>query len=250
MRKGFLLVLLISITIVIHPVLAQDSGTVLSEETPANSAQETVGASRENAYLRQSRRLARLAEDSFSEGDYSASARYADEAAWLAKQSDVYVAITVAKRYLDETVASGVSARFPSEYGEAEDWYEQSKKARDSEEWDIAIDAAYMVTQLLDGLGTPGNSGDSKLSSGALPATYTVRPWSVSKDCLWNIAGQPWAYGNPRLWKTLYNANKSKLPDPNNPDILKPGIVLDIPSIKGEIRQGEWETGKSYEPIR
>jgi len=83
-----------------------------------------------------------------------------------------------------------------------------------------------------------------------LPAAYTVRPWNVSKDCFWNIAGRPWVYGDPHKWRLLYNANKMKLPDPNNPNVIEPGIVLDIPSIKGETRQGEWENGKTYEPLQ
>jgi nucleoid-associated protein YgaU len=244
---------LIAITIVIRSVLAQDiqPSPSTGEGTPLDSeavlAEEAVGASRENAYLLQSRRLVKLAEETFSVGEYDTSTRFADEAAWLAKQSDVYVAITMAKHYLDEAVASGVSTRFSLEYKEAENWYKQSAEARDNEDWDASIDAANMVTQLLEGLGT---SGSHVSMSGALPATYTVRSWSVSKDCFWNIAGQPWVYGNPRQWRTLYNANKSKLADPNNPNLLDPGIVLDIPSIKGELREGAWESGKTYEPIR
>jgi nucleoid-associated protein YgaU len=231
-----------TVTIVIHPVLAQDSDVAFANETPVNTTQETAGENRENDYLLESRRLAKLAEEAFAEGHYDLSAEVANEAAWMAKQSDVYVAITAARRYLDQAAASGISARFPREYKEAEDWYKQSSKARDDEEWDIAIDAAGMTAQLLERLGSSGTL------PGALPATYTVRSWSVSKDCLWNIADL--IYGNPHLWTVLYNANKSKLPDPNNPDLLKPGIVLNIPSIKGEVRQGAWESGKTYEPLR
>ena len=223
--EKFFLFFLIAVTIVIHPALAQE----------ANAGQETDGASRENAYLLESRRLAKLAEEAFAGGNYDLSVKIADEAVWLAKQSDVHVSITAAKRCLDQAAASGVSARFPQEYKEAENWYKQSSKARDDEEWDIAIDAAGMTAQLLGGLGTSALSG-------ALPATYTV----LSNDSLWSIAGL--VYGNPRQWTALYNANKSKLPDPNNPDILKPGIVLDIPSIKGEVRQGAWESGRASKP--
>jgi len=225
------------------PAMDVSSGAVLAEM--ANAGQETSGASRENAYLLQSRRLARLAEDEFAVGNYDTSARFADEAARLARQSDVYVAIAAAKRRLDRAAASGVSARFPGEYKEAENWYKQSAKARDDEEWDIAIDAANMVTQLLE---NPGASGSTSPVSGALPATYTVRSWFVSKDCFWNIADL--VYGNPRQWTTLYNANKSKLPNPNDPNNLEPGTVLDIPSIRGEVRQGAWESGMTYEPVR
>jgi nucleoid-associated protein YgaU len=226
-NKTICLFLLIAITIGIQPVFGQqyDSGSAdgiksldlglasddeliqaLNQATDielinkednltaeAVPAQETSGELSDNEYLAESRRLAKLAEEAFSEGDYDASAKYADDAADLARQSDVYVS---------------------------------------------------SMTELpLDGTETSGGPAP-------LPATYTVRPWSVSKDCFWNIAGFPWVYGNPRQWRLLYNANKSKLPNPNNPDILEPGIVLDIPSIKGEARQGAWESGKTYEPLK
>jgi len=84
----------------------------------------------------------------------------------------------------------------------------------------------------------------------AFPASYTVRAWSVSHDCFWNIAGRPWVYGNPHQWRVLYNANKAKLPDPNNPNVIEPGIVLDIPSLKGEVRQGAWDANKTYKPLQ
>jgi nucleoid-associated protein YgaU len=271
-KEKVCLFLLIAITIGIHPAIAQDSGVgtktldlglasddeltqaldkasdieLVNEDNLTEAAVPAEAAPGQTTeYLEESRRLANLAEEAFSEGDYDKSAKLADEAAWLARQSDVNVAIDQAKRYLDQAVASGVSARFPSEYGEAENWYKRSIEARDSEEWDIAINAASMVAQLLE---SPGTSGSS--SPNALPAAYTVRPWSVSRDCFWNIAGYPWVYGNPHQWRTLYNANKSKLPNPDNPNVIEPGTVLDIPSIKGEPRQGAWESGKTYEPLR
>ncbi|MDR0638212.1 MAG: hypothetical protein LBG27_04800 [Spirochaetaceae bacterium] len=83
-----------------------------------------------------------------------------------------------------------------------------------------------------------------------LPAQYTVRTWKRERDCLWNIAGKPWVYNNPRRWQILYEANKDKLPDPKNPNWLEPGIVLDIPSIKGESRRGMWSETKKYEVFK
>jgi nucleoid-associated protein YgaU len=80
----------------------------------------------------------------------------------------------------------------------------------------------------------------------ALPAQYTVRTWKGERDCLWIIAGQAWVYNDPYKWRLLYNANKDKLPDPQNPNWLEPGIVLDIPSIKGETRRGIWAENKQY----
>ena len=82
-----------------------------------------------------------------------------------------------------------------------------------------------------------------------LPATYTVRSWRIYGDSLWNIAGKPWVFGNPRMWRVLFEANRSIMPDPNNPDLIEPGMVLEIPSIRGEIRQGEWVSGRTYPPL-
>jgi nucleoid-associated protein YgaU len=127
----------------------------------------------------------------------------------------------------------------------------------------LAIDAANVAAQQLEQRGNSGTKSSPpvappaalpnalpNVSPDAFPATYTVRPWAVSKDCFWNIAGFPWVYGDPHQWKLIYNANKSKLPDPNNPDSLEPGTVLGIPSIKGEVRQGAWESGKTYEALK
>lgn len=50
--------------------------------------------------------------------------------------------------------------------------------------------------------------------------TYTV----VKGDCLWNIAKK--YYGNGSKYKDIYNANKSKI---KNPNLIYPGQVLVIP---------------------
>ncbi|MDR2101685.1 MAG: LysM peptidoglycan-binding domain-containing protein, partial [Treponema sp.] len=69
-------------------------------------------------------------------------------------------------------------------------------------------------------------------------------------DCFWNIAGRSWAYGDPTKWRLIYNANKAKLPQPDNPDLVHPGTILDIPSINGERRQGMWDANRTYQPLR
>jgi nucleoid-associated protein YgaU len=83
-----------------------------------------------------------------------------------------------------------------------------------------------------------------------LPAQYTVRSWSVYRDCFWNIAGRPWVYGDSRKWRILYDANRTKLPEPGNPDLILPGMILDIPSIQGETRRGMWNEKTEYPSFR
>ncbi len=59
------------------------------------------------------------------------------------------------------------------------------------------------------------------------PAPSTNKTYTVKKgDCLWNIAKQ--FYGNGSKYTVIYNANKSKIKDPNT---IYPGQVLTIPAI-------------------
>jgi nucleoid-associated protein YgaU len=75
----------------------------------------------------------------------------------------------------------------------------------------------------------PGTPADT-----VLPKYYTVGTWPP--DCFWEIARL--VYGDPHHWPILYEANRSKLENPKNPGSLKPGTVLEIPSINGEYREG------------
>ncbi|MEJ5184534.1 MAG: hypothetical protein WHT81_05375, partial [Rectinemataceae bacterium] len=82
-----------------------------------------------------------------------------------------------------------------------------------------------------------------------LPATYKVRLIPERRDCLWRIAEYPFVYNNPLKWPVLYEANKKTFRDPSNPDLIYPGQILVIPSIKGEERVGEWDPRKTYQPF-
>jgi hypothetical protein len=229
---------LIIAMICVLPVFAQDA-----DGAKPVVAYDVPHGLRNNQYFRESQRLANLAQESYDYGDYDASTEYAHEAIHYALLSDVHVAIAIAKSRIDWAVSSGTSKQYPSEFTEAETWYGISLSARDAEEWEGAIDAAHRVIALLAYIGGEGEHLP-------LPATYTVREWITFKDCFWNIAGRPWVYGNPFRWRILYDANKSLLPEPNNPDLIEPGTVLTIPSIRGEFRQGEWNSSRSYPSIQ
>ena len=82
-----------------------------------------------------------------------------------------------------------------------------------------------------------------------LPAKYVVRLIPERRDCLWRIAEYSFIYNNPLKWPVLYEANKKTFKDPSNPDLIFPGQVLVIPSIKGEARDGTWDSKKTYQPL-
>jgi nucleoid-associated protein YgaU len=57
--------------------------------------------------------------------------------------------------------------------------------------------------------------------------SYTVQ----GGDSLWSIAGLPQIYDNSYQWPRLYIANQDRLTDPNNPNLIEPGQVLQVPSL-------------------
>ena len=204
---------------------------------------------RNNRFYLESLRLTKLAISSYDEGDYDASSGYAMEAVRYAQLSDDYVAlqlkiketndaVAAARLRIDWASSSGAAELYPVEYAQARGFFTASLEARKAEQWDTAIEAANNVINVLAYVEAP----DGK----ALPAFYTVRTWASVKDCLWNIAGQSWAYADPFKWKLIYEANKDKMPQAGNPDLIEPGMVLEIPSIKGEVRKGMWDINKKY----
>jgi nucleoid-associated protein YgaU len=243
---------------------------------PVFSQDDVPASLRNNRYYMESLRLTDLAQESYEFGDYDRSTRYAEEALRYAQLSDEYVAlqlkikeaddaIATAKSRIDRAAEAGAAQTNPDEYGAAEKAYGEAAAYREDEAWDNAIAAASRVVDLLayiDG-STPPVVVEKPAAQPApvetaapveappvlLPGQYTVRPWTVSRDCFWNIAGRPWAYGDPYKWRLLYNANKAKLPDPNNPNLIEPGMVLDIPDIQGEGREGLWDANKTYPPL-
>ena len=78
-------------------------------------------------------------------------------------------------------------------------------------------------------------SGD-QAGAGLKPRYYVVR----AGDTFNSIAANPLVYKNRNEWYTLYQANRDKLGNPDNPDLLVPGTVIEIPSIVGEIREGTY----------
>jgi len=237
----------------------------LSILAAADLTDASVPASiRNNKYFLESVRLTNLAQQTFDEGDYDASYEYSAEAVRFAQLSDEYVrlqlkiketddAIAEARRRLDYAASVNAASRYPSEYSQAQTAYTEARSYRAAENWDEAIAAARRVLSALAAV-----TGEQPQQPAAapppvqqpepvrLPAQYTVRPWALTKDCLWNIAGRAWVFNDPKQWKRLYDANKSRMPQPNNPDLIEPGMVLDIPSIRGEARQGMWDSGKNY----
>jgi len=242
-------------------VAAPAEPAVFAEPSPIGAEQEIPDSIRNNQYFLESQRLAKLAHETYQYGDYDLSASLSEEAIRYAELSDEYVArqlkilaaneaIAAARRSLDWASSSGAARQYSSEYSDAEAWYNRSLAARTGEDWDDAYNAARRAIDIMSVMRPPAAVTGTPVVTGrtALPATYTVRPWGTSRDCFWNIAARPWVYGDGRRWRVLYEANRSKLPEPGNPNLIEPGMVIEIPSIRGEIRQGAWDPSRVYTP--
>ena len=229
-KYRFLLVVIISVCL---PALSFPA----EEETAEHS--EFVKGLLNNQYMLENLRLIGLAQDAYAEAKYDDAVKYAQEAMKYAQMSDEYVvlqmkikdaldAIAAAQARLDRVKQLNAHVKYPEIYGQAEETFEEAMNHRSNEEWDPAKEAALEVIAILSGIP----------DAPVLAAQYLVRTWNSVKDCLWNIAAKKEIYGDPWRWRVIYNANKHKLPNPNNPNLVEPGTLLDIPSIAGEFRAG------------
>jgi len=203
---------------------------------PVFAAEIPISISNNEFHL-ESIRLSKLAQETFETGDYDASAGFAQEAIRYALLSDEFVSgklIAEAERLKVLSEKSNMIERFPENYNDAVNYYDNAVVFHSGEEWNESIPSAINAIEIF---GVFATTGALPTGTGTRPPAvaatgqnqYTVRTWRVEKDCLWNIAGYAWVYGDPWKWRRLYEANKSRMPDPNNPDLIEPGMVLDIP---------------------
>ena len=200
-----------------------------------------------NRYQKLAEQYFLKADKAFDVGEYALAVNYAQKATENAQLSEEFVKsrqrsdsaaelLERAKNRLEYARSIRADENYPVAYGAALDYYNQAKKAFDKEDFD---NAALLAQKVLDTLA--GIKGMNPL-----PKFYIVQPWEITRDCLWNISGRTYVYNNPWLWENLYEANKSILPEPENPNLILPGMKLEIPSISGEYRSGTYDPNKTY----
>lgn len=83
-----------------------------------------------------------------------------------------------------------------------------------------------------------GEGGNDTTETEETPAgwrEYTVKRQSPA-DCLWCIAKRTDIYANGRLWNRIYQANKTRI---KNPNVIFPGQRLWIPPKSGDLTRPE-----------
>ncbi|MBQ5470647.1 MAG: hypothetical protein IIT58_01355 [Treponema sp.] len=201
-----------------------------------------------NTYQKLADEYTKKAQVAFDAGAYDDAVEYSKKAAENAALSKAYIDMMMARHDADSQLkmaqnklawAESIHAdkTFPMAYTAAKDALNHAQSAYDKEDFSAALDYAKQSIAALDGVYevTP------------LPEFYIVRPWAETKDCYWNISGRPYVYNNPLLWENLYQANKQKMPKPNDPNLIMPGMKMQIPSLTGEYREGVYSPKKKYE---
>lgn len=202
-----------------------------------------------NTYQKLANEYANKAQHALDAGDYVLAEEYAALAKENAELSEAYIRQMMAKADADKNIASAEKriayvesihgdVNFPLAYEASKNYLSQAHSFYEAEDYASAASVAKLILDVLAEVHeiTP------------LPKYYIVRPWAETKDCFWNISGRPYVYNNPFLWENLYQANKSKLPKPEDPNLILPGMVMEIPSLTGEYRDGYYSPDVDYEP--
>lgn len=201
----------------------------------------------DNPDYKKAKELNRMAEKAFEEGDYDKAYEYAEEAKEYIEKADAYASMLVlrnkantimykASKRIEYVNSQGGETTFPQEYKKALTDFQFAKSAYNKEDYERCIEYSNRVIQDLEGIGPKTT----------LPKYYKVRLIPRRRDCFWRIAEYKFIYNNPWKWSVIYEANKEKLRDPNNPHLIFPGQTFIIPSINGEIREGTYDPKKSY----
>jgi nucleoid-associated protein YgaU len=201
---------------------------------------------KENQYYREAQELQRRAQQALDEGNYDRAVELSREANQQAQKAREYAEQQVlmyranswknrAKKRIDYVQTIDAPERYPDLFNKAQQTYERAVSLFEEKEYQDSIHASQEAINTLV---------DVQPREDVKPKYYTVRLIPERRDCFWRIAEYDFVYGDPWKWKRLYRANKEKLPDPENPDWIEPGIVLEIPSLPGETRSGMYEPEK------
>lgn len=206
----------------------------------------TAGAQnllKENKYYEEAQELKRQAEQAMENGEYDRATELSEEAQELMQQAESYaermVRIYKARGWKNRAEdymqwAEGIAAedRYPEKWKNASDAFGEAERLFEDEKWEESISSSRKTISIIE---------EMEARTASKPRYYVVREWAKTGDCFWNIAGYDFVYDDPWQWRKLYEANKNKLPEPDNPDLINPGTKLRIPSISNEPRRGTWQ---------
>ncbi|MDR2900195.1 MAG: hypothetical protein LBV20_01565 [Treponema sp.] len=202
-----------------------------------------------NEYYLKSLEYEELSQQALNDGEYVQAQEYAVLAQQNAALSRQYIAeqllmyrarssLTAARARMTLANQVNLQGSNPSLFDEASNYFAQAENKFNNEDYENSYADARRVIELLQGIDPQFVPRTEPTNEAALAANYRVKLNTANRDCLWNIAGFPYIYGDSTKWRHIYDANKDSFPEPDNPNLIEPGMILKIPSIKGETRSG------------
>ncbi|NIZ46802.1 LysM peptidoglycan-binding domain-containing protein [Entomospira nematocerorum] len=170
----------------------------------------------DNPYFKRSIELRILSQEALSRGDYNAAYNYAEEGLRELDKFESINALMLAEQRMNTARQRGLHTQDPELFAEIAEAVELAKARLQAEDFNTSKAHSDHALGLLDKL---------MRNAQKLIETYTV----VRGDSMWKIAGRPSIYGDPFAWPRIYMANKHRLRYPDNPDLIYPGQVFDIP---------------------
>lgn len=206
----------------------------------------------ENEFQRKGREYEREANTALADGDYEKAAEFAELASIEYRKSREYAdaqllmyraanAISLAEAEIAALERTPRVTTHAAELARAKSVLAEAKNLYSARNWTDSRAKALQALELARAI--PRFTSDASVT---LPRYYVVVRRDSNHDCFWNIAKMPEVYNNPFLWPRLYQANKTKLRDPENPNLIFPGMIVEIPAVRGETREGTYEPGRSY----
>jgi nucleoid-associated protein YgaU len=215
----------------------------------------------DNENQKAGREYERQATEAMAAGDYEKSAKLADLAAIEYRKSREYAgmmllkfraanAINLTQSAITDIANSKAAKKYPTELANAKKLLADARDLFKAEKWEDSRSKALESIDALRGIKGEAPSQSATTGSIALPKYYTVVSRPQNTDCFWNIAKMPAIYGDPLLWEKLWRANVGKMRDPKNPDLIYPGMVIEIPPVANETREGTYDPAKTYPSLK
>jgi nucleoid-associated protein YgaU len=222
----------------------------------------------DNQFYKQAQDLLAKSQSALDAGDYDGAAALAQQAKGALAQSDQYV-VTTALAYraqgwlgmANDRIAYAKSIKadvnFKDAFDKASTLTVSAKTALDAKSYQDSIDQSKSALDALKDIKTvtvaaapapvePAPAPVEPAAAPDLPEYYVVRLVLPLRDCFWRIAAYPFVYNDPWKWRLLYEANKSVIGDPQNPDLIEVGTRFVIPSLAGEKRSGDYDPSVQY----
>lgn len=185
------------------------------------------------------------------ENNYNDASSNASQAINILDMLEAPFIYAKAEESLNKAKEDGYNETKMTNYNQASTTLIFAKQSLDNEDFANSLFNSKLVIEMVNAMynGTDYNEEITIVeTSGVLfPKYYKVQYRKVNTDSLWRIASYDFIYGDGNLWRKIYEANKDKI---KNPNIIIGGQILLIPSLKGETRDGTYDSNKQYGNIK